>query len=213
MKACLLGLLLGALCLLPPRALAAKKAPAAPASTAASVAKVVTAALVAPVVLPATPPPPPPPPPDRVSVYLRGGGSLLVTPTRAMGGVGGGVGLRGVLKDRVILQVDVGYMGLLGNVREVRIGAGVQRGGTWSPSMLATVSVLRGDGLTLRTEGAPTSPRGPAGALAVVFAPFRFCSDRGSCVSLLEPGVGLGTDFATVGPIVHLGLLELGLAF
>ncbi|WP_257450119.1 hypothetical protein [Archangium lipolyticum] len=149
----------------------------------------------------------------RLSVYLRGGVSAVLAPSRAMGGLGVGVGVRDVLKDRFILQADVSYLTLLGHVGEVRLGAGVQRGGTWSPAALATVSVLMGDALTTRTVDIPRTPRGPAGALGVVLAPLRFCSDAGSCVSVLELGAGYGTDFATAGPSIQVGLMELALAF
>ncbi len=149
----------------------------------------------------------------QLSVYLRGGVSAVLAPSRAMGGLGVGVGVRDVMKDRFILQADVSYLTLLGHVGEVRLGAGIQRGGTWSPAALATVSVLMGDALTTRTENIPRTPRGPAGALGVTLAPLRFCMEGGSCVSVLELGAGYGTDFATAGPSLQIGLLELGLAF
>ncbi|QRK09172.1 hypothetical protein JQX13_03155 [Archangium violaceum] len=177
MKAPVLGLLLGALCLLP--SLASAREPGA----------------------------------HQLSVYLRGGVSAVLAPSRAMGGLGVGVGVRDVLKDRFILQADASYLTLLGHVGEVRLGAGVQRGGTWSPAALATVSLLMGDALTTRTETIPRSPRGPAGALGVTLAPLRFCMEGGSCVSVLELGVGYGTDFATAGPSLQVGLMEMGLAF
>ncbi len=151
-------------------------------------------------------------PTHQLSVYLRTGGGVLLSPSRSMGGFGGGVGVRDVIKDTVVLQVDVNYLAGLGHVALVRAGAGLQRAGTWSPAALVTASLLAGDHLAFRTDSVPNVSRGPAAAMGLTLAPLRF-SGSGRSISVLEFGAAYGTDGISGGPVLQLGLLELGVSF
>ncbi len=151
-------------------------------------------------------------PSHQLSVYLRSGGGVLLAPSRSMGGFGGGLGVRDVIKDTFLLQADVNYLAGLGHVALVRAGAGIQRPGTWSPAALVTASLLAGDHLAFRTDSVPIVSRGPAGAIGLTLAPLRF-SASGRSVSVLELGAAYGTDGISGGPVFQLGLLELGVSF
>ncbi len=151
-------------------------------------------------------------PTHQLSAYLRSGGGVLLAPSRSMGGFGGGLGVRDVVKDTFVLQADVSYLAGLGHVALVRAGAGIQKPGVWSPAALVTASLLAGDHLAFRTDSVPNVSRGPAGALGIALAPLRF-SASGRCISVFELGVAYGTDGNSAGPVFQLGLLELGVSF
>lgn len=148
----------------------------------------------------------------QLTVYGRAGAMVYLSDTRTTGGVGGGVGLRGTLQERFILQADVSYLTGIKNVAALRLGAGIQRRGTYTPAVLLNLSALMGDRLAFLTPEHPTPPRGPAMTLGVSVAPLRF-SHEGTQVSLLELGVGLGSELPGTGVSWQLGLLEVGVSF
>ncbi|MFL5354638.1 hypothetical protein [Archangium sp.] len=148
----------------------------------------------------------------RLTLYGRGGALVYLSDAMTTGGIGGGVGLRDTLQDRFILQADLSYLMGLGNVVALRLGAGMQRRGTYTPAVLATLTTVVGDRLTFLTPAHPTPVRGPAVALGLSVAPLRF-TEGGLQLSLLELGVGLGADLPGWGLAWQLGLLEVGTSF
>lgn len=148
----------------------------------------------------------------RLSAYCTSDVRVYLSSARTMGGLGGGVGIRDTLDDRFIFQADLGYLGFAGNVAALRVGAGVQRRGLYTPAALLTLSALLGDSLSFLTPEHPTSVVGPAMSLGVMLAPLRFTLD-GAQVSLLQLGVGVGTDWPGLGVSYSLGLLEVGAMF
>ncbi|MET0401225.1 MAG: hypothetical protein ABW123_02430 [Cystobacter sp.] len=148
----------------------------------------------------------------RLTLYGRAGGLVYLSDAMTTGGLGGGLGLRDTLRDRFILQADVSFLMGIGNVGALRLGAGLQRSGTYTPAVLATFSAVVGDRLSFLTPSHPTPVRGPALMLGLHVAPLRFTQD-GMQLSLLEFGVGAGTDRPGVGLALQLNLLEVGTTF
>ncbi|HZI03688.1 MAG TPA: hypothetical protein VEZ71_06680, partial [Archangium sp.] len=81
-----------------------------------------------------TPPEEAGPPRHQLSLYARSGATVYLSPARTHGGVGGGFGLRDTVEGRWLLQVDASGLTGLGSALAVRVGAGVQRQGWWSPA-------------------------------------------------------------------------------
>jgi hypothetical protein len=148
----------------------------------------------------------------RLTLYGRAGGLVYLSGAMTTGGLGGGVGLRDTLQDRFILQADLNFLMGIGNVGVLRVGAGLQRSGTYTPAVLATLSAVMGDRLTFLTPEHPTPVRSPALVLGLNVAPLRF-TQGGMQLSLLEFGVGIGEDFPGVGVSLQLNLLEVGTSF
>jgi hypothetical protein len=154
----------------------------------------------------------PPSPHHRLTAYVTAGAQVYLSDARTMGGVGGGVGIRDTLDNRFILQAELHYLSVLGNAAVIRVGAGVQRAGTYAPAALLTGSTLFGDRLSFLTPAHPTRIAGPAVTLGVTVAPIRF--DLQSVqISVLQLGVGAGTDLPGLGVGYSLGLLEVGATF
>lgn len=145
-------------------------------------------------------------------LYARTGLSLYLSPTKTQGGLGGGFGVRDVISDAFLVQADASYLTLLGNVAEVRLGAGVQRPGTWSPAALVTGSILIGEGLSFLTAEHPYPSRHPRWSLGVELSPFRFSSEKTS-ISVLPLGIGWGLELPGVGWHYKVGLLEVATRF
>jgi hypothetical protein len=152
------------------------------------------------------------PPAHRLTVYARSGLSVYLSDARTAGGVGGGFGVRDTLEDRFILQADASYLLALGNAVEVRVGAGVQRRGTYTPAALLVLSGLMGNQLRFLTPAHPSPVEGPALSLGLQLAPLRF-THEGLQLSVLELGVGVGSDLPGTGVAWHVGLLEVGTSF
>lgn len=146
-------------------------------------------------------------PSQRFSVFGHSGGALYLSRHQTAGGVGGGLGVRDTLNDRFLLQADLSYLAMLGNAGRLRVGAGVQRQGTWQPAVLLTGSFFFGDRLTFLTADHPT-PVMPPLALGVAVAPLRFRTGTAQ-VSLLEVGVSVGSDFPGAGVGYSASLLEV----
>jgi len=147
--------------------------------------------------------------PGEFSVYANSGLTLLTSNVRTQGGLGGGLGVRDTLLDRWIFQADVEGLAGLGAVLSVRVGAGVQRQGWWTPALLVYLTGLFGDRLSFPTSEAPTAGWGPGLAVGLTLAPLRFRIDRVQ-LSLLEVSVGVGPDAGGAGQMVGLTLLEVG---
>jgi hypothetical protein len=148
----------------------------------------------------------------RLTLYSQSAALVYLSDARTMGGVGGGLGVRATFQERFFVQAELHYLLAIGNTAALRLGAGVQRRGTYSPAVLLAVSTLMGDGLTFLTPQHPTPVRGPAVSLGVSVAPLRF-SSGGLHLSVLELGAGLGTDLPGRGLALQLGLLEVGTSF
>jgi hypothetical protein len=148
----------------------------------------------------------------QVSAYLRSGATAFIGPSRTMGGMGVGLGVRDVIHGTLVVQADVSYLGALGHATEARVGVGLQRSGVWSPGLLLTGSLLLGERLSFRSPEQPDASTGPLGVVGLSVSPLRFCAG-GRCASVLEVGAGLGMDGASTGPAFQLGLLEVGFAF
>jgi hypothetical protein len=148
----------------------------------------------------------------RLTAYVRTGLGLYLSETRTQGGVGGGVGVRATLSELFILQVDTTYLMGLGNSMELRVGAGVQRPGTYTPAALLVLSGMAGDSLRFLTPEHPSPKEGPALTLGLQLAPLRF-THQGLQVSVLELGVGLAPELPGLGVAWQVGLLEAGTSF
>lgn len=147
----------------------------------------------------------------QLSAFMGLGGSVYLSQARTMGGLGASVGVRDTVHGRWLLQAEVGQLVALGNVTALRLGAGVQLQGLYSPAVLLTVDALLGDRLAFFTPEHPAPLRGPAVSLGVLLAPLRF--SRGPItVSLLQAGLGAGSDLPGLGLHWHLGLTEIALA-
>ena len=153
-----------------------------------------------------------PPSAHRLTFYSRAGALVYLSSAMTTGGAGGGVGVRDTLHDRFILQADLNYLMVLGNAAALRLGAGLQRGGTYTPAVLLSFTTVVGDRLTFLTPEHPTPVRHPAMSLGLSVAPLRF-THEGMQLSVLELGVGVGTDLPGLGMTWQLGLLEVGTSF
>jgi len=158
-----------------------------------------------------TPPEEAGPPRHQLSLYARSGATVYLSPARTHGGVGGGFGLRDTVEGRWLLQVDASGLTGLGSALAVRVGAGVQRQGWWSPAALVSLTGLFGDRMDFLTPEHPLPIAGPSVGLGLTLAPARFTLGSAQ-VSLLEVGVGVGTDSPGLGLLYGLTLLEVGVA-
>jgi hypothetical protein len=151
-------------------------------------------------------------PRHRFSAYVTSGAQIYLSSARTIGGAGGGVGVRDTVNELFLFQADLSYLALLGNGGSLRVGAGVQRPGTWAPAALLTVSTLFGERLSFLTPEHPTRIPGPAMSVGLTLAPIRF--DMQSVqFSLLELGLGVGSDLPGLGLNYSVGLLEVGASF
>jgi hypothetical protein len=151
-----------------------------------------------------------PPPPHQLEVYLRSGLTLFSSPARTQGGAGGGLGLRDTVNGRWVLQADVnGLMGM-GTALEVRLGAGLQREGWWSPMARLELSGVLGQQLRLLSPDNPRAAPAASLALGVALAPLRF-NVANTRVSALELNVGAGPDSSGLGLRYGVTLLEIGI--
>jgi hypothetical protein len=151
-------------------------------------------------------------PRHRFSAYVTSGAQVYLSNARTIGGIGGGIGVRDTLNDLFILQADLSYLALLGNGASLRVSAGVQRPGTWAPAALLTVSTLFGERLSFLTPEHPARIPGPAVSLGVTLAPVRF--DLQSVqFSVLQLGLGAGSDLPGLGLNYSVSLLEVGATF
>ncbi|HEX5750865.1 MAG TPA: hypothetical protein VFZ09_31865 [Archangium sp.] len=151
------------------------------------------------------------PPRHQLSLYGRSGASMYLSSARTHGGVGGGFGLRDTVDGRWLLQVDANALTGLGTAFAVRVGAGVQRQGWWAPAALVNLTGLFGDRLDFLTPEHPVPVVGPSLGLGLTLAPARFTLGKAQ-VSVLELGVGVGTDSPGLGLLYGLTLLEVGVA-
>lgn len=157
-------------------------------------------------------PAPEPRPIHELWGYARSGLSLYLSPSRTQGGLGGGVGVRDLLSDQLFIQADLSYLALLGNVAELRVGAGLQRSGTWAPALLITGSLLFGQHLTFLTEDHPYPSGLPGWSLGLELTPIRFASAN-TTVAVLPLGLGWGLELPGVGWHYRVGFLEVATRF
>ncbi|MCY1079351.1 hypothetical protein [Archangium lansingense] len=148
----------------------------------------------------------------RFSAYVTSGAQIYLSSARTIGGVGGGIGVRDTVNDLFILQADLSYLALLGNGGALRVGAGVQRPGTWSPAALLTVNTLFGERLSFLTPEHPARIPGPAVSVGLTLAPVRF-DVQSVQFSILELGLGVGSDLPGLGLNYSVGVLEVGATF
>ncbi|QRK06018.1 hypothetical protein JQX13_38720 [Archangium violaceum] len=151
------------------------------------------------------------PPRHQLSLYAHSGATVYLSSKRTQGGVGGGFGLRDTVDGRWLLQVDASGLTGLGSVLAVRVGAGMQRQGWWSPAALVNLTGLFGDRIDFLTPEHVRPVQGPSLGLGLTLAPARFDLGR-TQVSVLEVGVGVGTDRPGLGLFYGLTLLEVGVA-
>lgn len=145
------------------------------------------------------------------SVYMGASALVHMSDVRTQGGVGGGIGLRDTLDERFILQADFHELLGIGNTMGLRLGAGVQRRGVYQPAALLTLTTMLGDRLSFMTPDHPAPVRFPAMTLGVSVAPARFSMGRAQ-VSLMELGVGVGSEYPGLGLSYRVGLVEVGLS-
>jgi hypothetical protein len=156
-----------------------------------------------------------PPPGTRagheIQLTAHSGASLHLSAARTIGGVGGGVGVRDIVGQRLVLQGDASYLVGLGNVVGIRLAAGLQRRGFYTPAALVAARALLGSRISFLTPDHPAPRRTPAATVGLVAAPLRFRSS-GYEVSFFELGVGIGSDFPGVSRVFELRLLEVAAA-
>lgn len=145
------------------------------------------------------------------SVYMGAAGMVHMSDVRTQGGVGGGIGLRDTLDERFILQADVHELLGVGHTVGLRLGAGVQRRGLYQPAALLTLTTFLGDRLAFMTPEHPVPVLHPGMTLGVSVAPLRFSMGK-TQLSLLEVGVGVGSEFPGLGLSYRVGLVEVGLS-
>jgi hypothetical protein len=150
-------------------------------------------------------------PRHQLSFFVHSGAAAYLSDARTQGGVGGGFGVRDTLDGRWLLQADVSGLTGLGSVLAVRLGVGAQIRGICTPAVRLELSGLFGDRLSFLNPDHPTPIGGPAVALGLVVAPIRFTFE-GTQMSVLELGVGAGTDAPGMGLRFSLTLLEVGMA-
>lgn len=148
----------------------------------------------------------------RIGAYLRSGVTVHLAPSQSMGGMGGGAGVRLWYSNRWIAQADFNYLTLVGNVGEIRLAAGIQRPGMWTPAALATISMLIGERLSFHTAEHPWPSVGPVVTGGITIAPLRFMHENRT-ISVLEFGIGAKPDFPGTGVTYSIGLLEIGIVF
>ncbi|WNG46956.1 hypothetical protein F0U60_24610 [Archangium minus] len=151
------------------------------------------------------------PPRHQLSLYTHSGATMYLSPARTQGGVGGGIGLRDTVDGRWLLQVDASGLTALGSVLAVRVGAGVQRQGWWSPAALVNLTGLFGDRIDFLSSERLLPVQGPSLGLGLTLAPARFNLGR-TQVSVMEVGLGVGTDRPELGVLYGLTLLEVGVS-
>ncbi|QRK10975.1 hypothetical protein JQX13_13420 [Archangium violaceum] len=149
----------------------------------------------------------------QLSLYALSGAAVYLSSARTQGGLGGGFGVRDTVDGRWLLQVDASGLTGLGSVLAVRVGAGMQwrPQGAWAPAALVSLTGLFGDRMEFLTPASPAPVVGPSLGLGLTLAPARF-SLGGAQVSVLELGVGVGTDRPGLGVLYGLTLLEVGVA-
>lgn len=147
----------------------------------------------------------------QFDLYFRSGVSAFMSETRTQGGIGGGVGLRDTVQERWLFQAEVSGLAALGRVLDVRVGAGVQRRGTWTPAALVHVGALLGDRLRFPTPQSPIVADGPALSAGVTLMPARFTFE-GAKLSLLGLSMGVGPDTGGPGVFMGLTLIEVGIS-
>jgi hypothetical protein len=151
-------------------------------------------------------------PQHQLSVYTFGGAMFYLSDARTIGGAGGGLGIRDTVQDRFIFQADASYLTLIGNTFAVRLAAGIQRRGLYTPAIFAMLSSQLGDQIAFLSPEHPTAVTGPTLALGINLAPLRFTAGTAQ-VSLLEVGVSAGTDLPGLGLQYHLSVIEIGTSF
>jgi hypothetical protein len=147
----------------------------------------------------------------QLSLFVQSGAAVYLSDARTQGGVGGGFGVRDTVDGRWLLQADVSGLTGLGSVLALRLGVGAQLRGICTPAVRLEFTGLFGDRLSFLTPDHPTPVGGPALALGVVVAPIRFTVGD-TQVSVLELGVGAGTEAPGLGLRFSVNLLEVGLA-
>jgi hypothetical protein len=121
------------------------------------------------------------------------------------GGFGGGAGVQGVWRDRLVVQGDVGVLWGAGNAFVTRLAVGAQRRGRYAPALLATAALLAGRRIEFLDEQG-RRPSAPDWAAGLRLAPLRWRGE-GAFVSALEAGAALGPAGALW---LELGLLTAG---
>lgn len=144
----------------------------------------------------------------RLHLSFSANATGYLSDTRTMGGVGFSVGVRDVFRRHFLIEADASYLFMIGNVVALRGGFGVQRSGFWSPAAIAEVSVLLGDRFSFLQPGRALPLGTPTAALGLTLAPLRFQTGP-AIVSVLQVGVGLGTEFTNWGPLISADLIEI----
>lgn len=153
-----------------------------------------------------------PAPRHRLSLYVTTGALAYLSEAQTLGGLGGGLGLRDTLDGRFILQADINYLGYIRNAAALRVSAGAQLRGRYAPAALLTLTTLVGERLSFLTPEHPSRITGPAMSVGLTLAPIRFDLPQVQ-FSLLQLGVGVGSDLPGLGLSYSLGLLEVGATF
>ena len=143
------------------------------------------------------------------SITAHAGAQAYLSDGRTMGGYGGGVGLQ-LERGRLLASADAAYLFFIGNAAALRLSAGLQWPGLWSPALLLRASVLLGDQFTFFQPGGPILGAGPAFSIGLTVAPLRFTL-AGAHVSALQLGIGLGVDPTGLALAPQLEVLEIAI--
>ena len=181
-------------------------------SLSRSAAALALVALWSPALASADPPPTAAPSPSpRWYVTVATGAQAYLSPNRTMGGYGGGLGVRALFGKHLFAEADAAYLFEIGNVLALRVSAGLQRDGLWAPAALVSLGVLAGQQFTFFQPGGPTLGGVPAAWIGLAVAPLRFQLGRAQ-VSVLQLGLGVGTDLPGLGLAPQLQVLEIAVA-
>lgn len=153
-----------------------------------------------------------PMPEHLLSLYLSPAAVAYLSVGRTQVGLGGRVGIRDVFRDRFVFQADAGYLQYVGRFASLRLGAGIQRQGTWTPMVGVSLLALLGEQLRFSTAAHPDLASGPILAAGLTVQPLRFGAGAVT-LSLLEVGAALAPDAPGVGWAFSVGFGEVSVAF
>lgn len=123
-------------------------------------------------------------------------------------GVGFGLGLHLLHHTGLAAQTDVNLLWLNGNSIPVRLAAGYQKAGKWTPAAYLTVDAIFGQRTQVLDETG-SKPPVPAWSFGIRITPLKF-STKSGFISALELGCGIGPERALN---LEISLLSAGLFF
>jgi hypothetical protein len=144
----------------------------------------------------------------QITPFIQQSAMYYSSPRITAEGIGTGAGVMFDWQRNLFLQTDVNIYWGNGNAFKAHLGAGYQRKGNWSPSMMATIGVIWGQRTEILSETG-LRPDWPLWNAGLRIAPLRFKGEHGF-VSALEFGYGIGPD---EGTCLEATILSVGRRF